>query len=119
MTNETRSPHEQAPEDPLMQQQATPATELVVEPEAAATEPAAAPEPAAKEMADLPSDHPLLRRAQEALRRQLSDQKLRLQEELRERRKALKVCRHLSAKCMFRDVCVLQSACFTSEQSSL
>ncbi|KAI3426120.1 hypothetical protein D9Q98_008499 [Chlorella vulgaris] len=90
MTNETRSPHEQAPEDPLMQQQATPATELVVEPEAAATEPAAAPEPAAKEMADLPSDHPLLRRAQEALRRQLSDQKLRLQEELRERRKALK-----------------------------
>ncbi len=39
----------------------------------------------------LPPNHPLLRRAQEALHRQLADQKLRLQEELRERRKALKV----------------------------
>lgn len=43
------------------------------------------------ELAALPPDHPLLRRAQEALHRQLADQKLRLQEELRERKKALKV----------------------------
>jgi hypothetical protein len=38
----------------------------------------------------LPPDHPLLRRAQDALHRQLAADKLRLQEELRERRKALK-----------------------------
>lgn len=42
------------------------------------------------DLALLPPDHPLLRRAQEALHRQLVEQKLRLQEELRERRKALK-----------------------------
>lgn len=43
------------------------------------------------DLAMLPPEHPLLRRAQEALRRQLAEQKLRLQEELRERKKALKV----------------------------
>ncbi|PRW44941.1 Coiled-coil domain-containing 40 isoform C [Chlorella sorokiniana] len=43
-----------------------------------------------EELAALPPDHPLLRRAQEALHRQLAEQKLRLQEELRERKKALK-----------------------------
>ncbi|KAL4448619.1 hypothetical protein ABPG75_005838 [Micractinium tetrahymenae] len=42
------------------------------------------------DLAMLPPDHPLLRRAQEALHRQLAEQKLRLEEELRERRKALK-----------------------------
>ena len=44
------------------------------------------------DLAALPPDHPLLRRAQDALHRQLSEQKLRLQEELQERKKALKVC---------------------------
>ncbi len=56
----------------------------------------ASPPPPAAEgddegLAALPPDHPLLRRAQEALHRQLAEQKLRLQEELRERKKALKV----------------------------
>jgi hypothetical protein len=40
----------------------------------------------------LPSDHPLLRGAQEALRRQLQASKLRLQEELREKQISLQVC---------------------------
>lgn len=54
-------------------------------------EPAAEDAPHADEMEVLPPDHPLLRRAQEALHRQLAEQKLRLQEELQERKKALKV----------------------------
>jgi hypothetical protein len=68
-----------------------------VEPQrAAAPEDGAAEAPAAAEGDDvsaLPPDHPLLRRAQEALHRQLAEQRLRLQEELRERKKALKVRR--------------------------
>lgn len=43
------------------------------------------------EVAALPPDHPLLRRAQEALQRQLAEQKQRLEEDLRDRKKALKV----------------------------
>ena len=48
------------------------------------------PPPGEDDVALLPPDHPLLRRAQEALHRQLAEQKLRLEEELRERKKALK-----------------------------
>lgn len=49
---------------------------------------AAAPPDALEE---LPPDHPLLQRAQQALFQQLSATKLRLEEELREQRQALKV----------------------------
>ena len=45
----------------------------------------------AADVADLPPGHPLLRRAQEALYQQLAATKLRLEEELQERRKELKV----------------------------
>lgn len=53
--------------------------------------PSGAQASADEDLSMLPPNHPLLRRAQEALNRQLADQKLRLQEELRERKKALKV----------------------------
>ena len=60
---------------------------------AAAAEPAAEPGDGGgdgEDVAALPPDHPLLQRAQEALFQQLQATKLRLQEELRERRQALK-----------------------------
>ena len=60
---------------------------------AAAAAAAGLADPPEEDVAALPPDHPLLRRAQKALYRQLAEQKLRLEEELRERRKALKVSR--------------------------
>lgn len=42
------------------------------------------------DVAELAPDHPLLQRAQEALFQQLSATKLRLEEELREKKQALK-----------------------------
>ncbi len=58
---------------------------LLNEESAAATEGGAQPG-----MEELPPDHPLLQRAQEALFQQLSATKLRLEEELREKKQALK-----------------------------
>ncbi len=47
--------------------------------------------PEQKALAQLPADHPLLARAQEALKQQLLSTKLRLEEELREKQNTLKV----------------------------
>ena len=47
--------------------------------------------PEQKALAQLPAGHPLLARAQEALKQQLSATKLRLEEELREKQNTLKV----------------------------
>ena len=95
MAGEGGAPQDALPTVSEMEQGAERQT-TAVEPQRAAALDGAAEAPAASEGDDvsaLPPDHPLLRRAQEALHRQLAEQKLRLQEELRERKKALKVGR--------------------------